>query len=54
MPYVIEKRGKKYHVITRRTGESHGELDNMGDAKAQMRAMFAGHDKKKKARKKPG
>lgn len=50
MPYMIETQGKKFNVVTRRTGKVHGTFDTMGDAKAQMRALFNSLDDHKEVR----
>ena len=41
MPWDIEKRGWKYAVVKRSTGEVEGEHDTWKDAVAQLRALYA-------------
>src|SRR5690606_39156310 len=42
MPWDIVKRGRKYAVVKRSTGEVEGEHDTWKDAVAQLRGLDAG------------
>lgn len=48
--YLIERIGKKVHVVNRRTREVVSAHDNMGDAKEAMRKAFAKLDDRKTKR----
>ncbi|HHT9130893.1 MAG TPA: DUF2188 domain-containing protein [Candidatus Tripitaka californicus] len=41
MPYSVEKRGKKWAVVTEGTGKTHGMHSSKAEAEAQMRALYA-------------
>jgi hypothetical protein len=47
--YMIEKRGKKWVLVSKTTGEVLGEHETEGDAMAQERAIQAGKSKKKES-----
>ncbi len=40
MPYKIVRKGTKFEVINKETGESHGIHDSMHKAVAQMRMLY--------------
>jgi hypothetical protein len=40
MPYDIRRRGKKFVVINRDTGDVKGKHDTMGEAESQMRLLY--------------
>jgi hypothetical protein len=40
MPYKIVRKGTKFEVINKDTGESHGMHDTMHKAVAQMRLLY--------------
>lgn len=41
MPWKIQKRGPKYHVINIATGEDKGESDSEEMAKKHLAALYA-------------
>lgn len=41
MPFKVKRSGKRYKVVTERTGKVHGTHPTKAKAMAQMRAMYA-------------
>jgi hypothetical protein len=50
MPYRIENRGGKrpFKIINKNTGKTVGSSKTMGEAKASVRARYAGEGKRNK------
>ncbi len=43
MPYRVEKRGTKYAIVNRNTGQTVGKSSTKKKAEASIRARMAGH-----------
>jgi len=52
MPYAIRKRGSKYLVVNKETGDVKGTHSTKREAAAQLRALYANVPEAKKRGKK--
>jgi len=46
MPWILRKKGNKYQIIKKTTGEVVGTSDSKSKGQASIRAMYASENKK--------